>query len=178
MKITELNLTDTYILKYKQKWLDNANPSNFEILDKYPELLTGFKLTHIDKDGDGCIKNDLIICGPEEKSFFKIKKEEPCIKLIRDKLKDVIPDEQLYYEKDTDKQLDLLINKLDEEIQELKDSNFEDLNEWADVWAVLNAIKKFKSIDKLDVLKAEKEKNTLRGKFNDFLVLKFNKKLK
>lgn len=92
-------------------------------------------------------------------------------KLIRDGYQDIIPKDQ--WEKVSDKEaLIFAIAKIDEELLELRDSNFEDVFEFADVIEVLYTVARLKGIDQKEIAKAMYKKNTDKGMFFENIILK------
>jgi len=93
-------------------------------------------------------------------------------KLIRDKLVDVIEPERLYQVTDKETQFEYLEKKLVEELNELSNSDYSDINEYVDVLEVLISISKFKGVDWDRVRKLRVDKLLERGGFDDFIILK------
>lgn len=94
------------------------------------------------------------------------------MKLIRDKYIDIIPKEDLFYLDGEKARLDWLKTKMDEELAELKASNFNDIGEYADVLEVLLSIAAFKGISLEDIERARISKKEDKGGFEDGLMLK------
>lgn len=92
-------------------------------------------------------------------------------KLIRDKYIEIIPKERLTTVKDGKLLETFLNNKITEELTELRQSGFEDINEWADVFETLYAMAKLHGILPLDIDVAQRKKRELRGGFDDGIVL-------
>lgn len=65
----------------------------------------------------------------------------------------------------------LLEDKLTEEISELKQSRFRDINEFADVFEVLAALALVNGFSEADITKARKTKNATTGSFKKGFVL-------
>lgn len=91
------------------------------------------------------------------------------MKLIRDKIKitdaeTFVPDEPLG--------LALLHLKLEEELSELKESNFSDIEEYADVIEVLIALAGRRGIPENELFATRHKKLIEKGGFSSFLVLK------
>jgi predicted house-cleaning noncanonical NTP pyrophosphatase (MazG superfamily) len=95
------------------------------------------------------------------------------LKLIRDKYKDIIPKDELIDSStlDYDSKEKFLYLKLLEEVNEIKDSDFADPNEYADVLEVLEAMANFHNVNLQDILYAKADKRERLGRFNDFLIL-------
>jgi predicted house-cleaning noncanonical NTP pyrophosphatase (MazG superfamily) len=91
-------------------------------------------------------------------------------KLVRDKLDDRIPPEELRIETDPAKVEALLIAKLGEELSELAESGYKDKGEFGDVIDVLRALaeRAGHSPEELEVARAKKEGE--RGGFRRGLV--------
>jgi len=94
------------------------------------------------------------------------------IKLIRDNYIKEIPDERLStvmpggttYKK-------FLIDKLYEEIEEVIESDWLDVNEYADVYEVFTTLMKMHGITEEEVIKAKAEKRSRLGGFDTGLLL-------
>ncbi|MBT5355781.1 MAG: nucleoside triphosphate pyrophosphohydrolase [Candidatus Marinimicrobia bacterium] len=94
-------------------------------------------------------------------------------KLIRNKYRDIIPKSRLSnVDPKGETYKKFLMDKLNEELQELADSDWSDVNEYADVYEVFLAIMKAHGVDEDDVLKAKIEKVITNGSFSDGLLLK------
>jgi len=93
-------------------------------------------------------------------------------KLIRDKLDLVISAKELEVVRSTSEEyLMLITEKLYEELEELENSNFDDIDEYADVIEVLITIAKTKGISKEDIWARRIEKLYEKGGFSKGLVL-------
>lgn len=93
-------------------------------------------------------------------------------KLIRDNYKKLINEDQLdNVLPDSQEYFDLLLEKLHEELTELKQADYRDVTEYADVIEVLLSIGKFHNLSFPDILEATLAKRTDKGSFNDGLVL-------
>lgn len=68
--------------------------------------------------------------------------------------------------------LELAIAKIDEELQELKDSNFEDINEFADVFEILLSVAERKGFGFDQLWAAKSKKFFEKGGFGMNLALK------
>jgi len=95
-------------------------------------------------------------------------------KLIRDKYIEHIAKDRLFYEKDHRKQFEFLLKKLKEELAELEETDYNDIDEWADVLDVIYAMLSHKEIYMDEVLLNRKIKNIKFGGFDDFLILRLN----
>lgn len=93
-------------------------------------------------------------------------------KLIRDKYEDIIEPSKLEKSEDTVEKFYLLNEKINEELVELRETVFNDVEEFADVVEVLMAMAKFQGINEADIQEAREKKNNSKGKFNNFLILK------
>jgi len=91
-------------------------------------------------------------------------------KLIRDKLDKVIPPNELRICENKEYN-NLLLAKLDEELEELSSSDYADVAEYADVIEVLFAIAKYHNINKADIMSKRIEKLYERGGFDMGLIL-------
>ena len=98
------------------------------------------------------------------------------LKLIRDKYKDIIPQDELIDGStlDHDSKEKFLYLKLLEEVDEIRTSEFNDPREYADVLEVLEAMANFHGVDLVDILTAKADKVQKFGKFNDMLILSNN----
>jgi predicted house-cleaning noncanonical NTP pyrophosphatase (MazG superfamily) len=96
------------------------------------------------------------------------------MKLIRDKYEDIIENNKIFKvdNNDTILKKHLLHQKLKEEINELIDSDFKDIYEYADVLEVLETLIYFNNIQQSEVLEKKKEKKEKYGGFENFLILK------
>ena len=95
-------------------------------------------------------------------------------KLIRDKYVDIIEAERLS-NCDEEALPTLLIEKLSEELTELDESEWQDVNEYGDVLEVLYAIAKFNGVSIEDINHARIVKAEKYGKFNEGLLLNLDK---
>lgn len=91
------------------------------------------------------------------------------MKIIRDKLVDIIPEDEFSYVT-PDYGTELLKAKLFEEITELMEATWEDLEEYADIMEVLMALAERHGISWEKVEIARKIKQKQRGSFKDNLV--------
>jgi len=94
------------------------------------------------------------------------------MKLIRDKYVHIIHPDRLEYAPSSVLKESLLIEKIQEELGELKESEYTDCNEFADVIEVLYALAKTKGISEKEINIAREFKNDKRGSFDDGLILK------
>ena len=92
-------------------------------------------------------------------------------KLIRDNLAEVISAKDLKKSTDDDDFINLLLAKLDEELEELAFSDYKDVEEYADVFEVLFAIAKFHGMSREDVINTRIKKFDKRGGFDKRLIL-------
>ena len=93
-------------------------------------------------------------------------------KLIRDKLDLVISAKELEVVRPASQEYSCLIqDKLYEELKELENSNFNNVDEYADIFEVLIAIAKTKGISKDEILSRRIEKLSEKGAFTKGLVL-------
>ena len=93
-------------------------------------------------------------------------------KIIRDKYNTIIPKEELSIVQNKVEHLNYLIKKIDEEIKELSNTSFTDINEFADVIEVFYSIAKIKGISIEDIETARIKKNQEKGSFDTGLLLK------
>ena len=93
------------------------------------------------------------------------------MKLIRDGYAEIIDGDKMETVSN-EEALKLAIEKIDEELDELKASNFEDIYEFADVIEVLYTVARLKGFEQRDVAKAIYTKNSNKGSFFNNLVLK------
>ena len=91
-------------------------------------------------------------------------------KLIRDGYAAIIDEERLT-RVSNEVALEYAIEKIEEELIELKASKFEDIYEFADLIEVLYTVARLKGFDQKDVAKAIYKKNTDKGAFFDNLIL-------
>ena len=92
-------------------------------------------------------------------------------KLIRDKLSNVIPDNELELAGSEVELQGLLRAKLFEELNELNDSNYKDVDEYADLMEVILTIAEIEGVTKVDIEARRIEKLYERGGFNKGLIL-------
>jgi len=91
-------------------------------------------------------------------------------KLVRDSYEEIIDAERVQRVSD-EEVLIYAIEKIDEELDELKASKFEDIYEFADCIEVLYTIARLKGFDQRDVAKAIYSKNSEKGSFFNNLIL-------
>jgi len=91
-------------------------------------------------------------------------------KLIRDGYEEIIDKDKIRRVSD-EEALDYAIEKIEEELLELKASKFEDIYEFADLIEVLYTVARLKGYDQKDVAKAIYRKNTDKGSFYQNLIL-------
>ena len=92
-------------------------------------------------------------------------------KLIRDGYKEIIDPEKIY-KVDDQEALEFAIEKIEEELIELKASKFEDIYEFADLIEVLYTVARLKGFNQKDVAKAIYTKNQDKGSFYENLILR------
>lgn len=92
-------------------------------------------------------------------------------KLIRDGYQEIIPEERWFKVSDG-QALEYAIEKIEEELFELKASKFEDIYEFADLIEVLYTVARLKGFSQKDVAKAIYSKNTDKGSFYENVILK------
>jgi predicted house-cleaning noncanonical NTP pyrophosphatase (MazG superfamily) len=96
------------------------------------------------------------------------------LKLIRDKYVNNIEDERLTTVSPTSTEYrDFLIDKLFEEIRELEDSDWKDVQEYADVYEVFQALLKINNITEEQVIRAKISKHALLGGFENGIILTY-----
>ncbi len=93
-------------------------------------------------------------------------------KLIRDKLENVIDSERLTTAQSSSEMFILLRAKISEELAELAETAFNDVDEYGDVIEVLYAMANFQGITKDQIEIARLKKLDERGAFNKCLILK------
>jgi len=91
------------------------------------------------------------------------------MKIIRDKLADIIPGENIDYVTQ-DQGTELLKAKLFEEISELMSTNWKDVEEYADILEILLSLAERHGIDSEAVELARKSKVNQRGRFENNVV--------
>ena len=91
-------------------------------------------------------------------------------KLIRDGYAEIIDADRVTRVSD-EAALEYAIEKIEEELIELKASKFEDIYEFADLIEVLYTVARLKGFDHKDVAKAIYSKNSEKGSFYNNLVL-------
>ena len=95
------------------------------------------------------------------------------MKIIRDKLKDVIDADRLVIEPENKKQMSqFLIKKVQEELQEIIDSKMKDPEEYADLIQVVLDMARVNGIEDLEILKANAKKFQEKGGFTGGVYLK------
>jgi predicted house-cleaning noncanonical NTP pyrophosphatase (MazG superfamily) len=94
------------------------------------------------------------------------------MKLIRDKYIEIISSEKLTKVSSREQHSELLTRKLFEEINELWETGFHSLEEFADVLEVLMAIAKHKGVSLEAVEKIRLKKRDEKGGFEDGVILK------
>jgi predicted house-cleaning noncanonical NTP pyrophosphatase (MazG superfamily) len=94
------------------------------------------------------------------------------MKLVRDKYKDIIPEDKLFYIEQTDKKslIKYLSLKLKEETQEFIDTGLTSLEELADIMEVLDTIMETFGINPDELANVAKNKNEEKGSFKDYLL--------
>lgn len=92
------------------------------------------------------------------------------MKIIRDKLKEQITDQDTFYISSKDG-YELLKEKVQEELQELNASDWKDPEEYADVIEVLIALAKKNDITEIDINDERVRKYNEKGGFDDYLAM-------
>lgn len=87
------------------------------------------------------------------------------MKLIRSKCNDFIESHKILLDDDIKQRKLFLMKKLDEEVHELKESKFKDINEYGDVLEVIEALVEINELILEDIYKA---KDIKKEKFGDF----------
>lgn len=95
-------------------------------------------------------------------------------KLIRDKLENLIDDSNLRIEEENEMQYYFLERKLLEELNELEQSEYTDVYEYADVLEVLMSMAEFNGVDWKNVETTRRKKFEERGGFDKFLILNYD----
>lgn len=93
-------------------------------------------------------------------------------KLVRDKIPEVIEEngeDPTSHVADDEEYSDRLIEKLDEEVAEYRESG--KLDELADILEVIHAIRKHKGLSREELQEIREQKADQRGRFNDRIVL-------
>ena len=94
-------------------------------------------------------------------------------KLVRDKIVKITESKGIktksYKCEDNEVFIKYLFDKLDEEIREFKE--LPSIEEMADIYEVLDSLKKFYKMEEVDVLKAQKEKRESKGGFGERIIL-------
>lgn len=98
-------------------------------------------------------------------------------KLVRDNYKDIIPEKNLKVIKSDEVYYEFLKEKLLEEINELQQTDYEDIYEFADVLEVLFSIAKFKGLSISDINQAKIKKFTEKGSFTERLLYCYKEKI-
>ena len=94
------------------------------------------------------------------------------MKIIRDKYIDIIPKEQLSIVGSDIERNGLIIERLDEELLELKESKFKDQYEYADVLEVLYTLGEINGISREQMEEVRLKKKEKLGGFSNGLILK------
>lgn len=97
-------------------------------------------------------------------------------KLIRNKYKDIIPHNKLSVVSPTESPIQykkFLIDKIHEELDELAETDYTDIDEFADIYEVFLNIMKMQGITEQEVREARLKKLKLRGSFSDGLLLQY-----
>jgi len=95
-------------------------------------------------------------------------------KLIRDKYDEVIDPKLLFKIPKGDLDVIRYVDrKIDEELLELRESDFKDINEYADVVEVLMKMAKENGISEAEVNLAREAKNEKRGRFSNNLIFNY-----
>jgi predicted house-cleaning noncanonical NTP pyrophosphatase (MazG superfamily) len=93
-------------------------------------------------------------------------------KLIRDKYKDIIEPESLSnIDPKSEEYKAMLLEKLEEELTELREADFGDIEEYADVIEVLLSLGKYHNLSFPKILEKTLSKRQKNGSFNDGLIL-------
>lgn len=93
------------------------------------------------------------------------------MKLIRDKYLQIIPLNELEI-KGADYDIKYLKEKLEEELNELKQSDFKDIKEYADVFEVLEELALRNNIPILQIMIEKIQKNKDKGRFKNGIFFK------
>lgn len=108
----------------------------------------------------------------ETEFLEKFKKVSHIDKLIRDNYDTIIESDRLEIIDDEKTKFTLYKNKINEELNELKQTNFEDVYEYADVIETIFAMANFKGITVEQIEIARLKKLEEKGGFKKCLVLK------
>ncbi len=92
-------------------------------------------------------------------------------KLIRDGYEEIIDEDRIERVSDAEA-LIYAIEKVDEELLELKASKFEDIYEYADLIEIIYTVARLKGFKDRDIAKAIYSKNSEKGAFYNNIILK------
>ncbi len=92
-------------------------------------------------------------------------------KLVRDGYKNIIEEDKLSIANQTVEQFYLLNEKIKEELGELRETVYNDVNEYGDLIEALYAMAKFQGIQPADIETARLKKRKELGGFDNFLKL-------
>lgn len=95
-------------------------------------------------------------------------------KLIRDKLAFKLNPEELDYCINKEELMGLYALKLREEIEEIKNSDYKDIMEYADLIQVALGLASLNGFKMEDVMKAMEEKYELKGGFSNLVLISLN----
>jgi predicted house-cleaning noncanonical NTP pyrophosphatase (MazG superfamily) len=98
-------------------------------------------------------------------------------KLVRDNYKDIIPKKNIKVIKSDEVYYEFLKKKLQEELNELQESEFNDIYEYADVLETLFSIAKFKGVKISDINQAKIKKFIEKGSFSERLLYCYKEKI-
>lgn len=99
------------------------------------------------------------------------KRKKMTEKLIRNKYVKQIPPNKLRYEKNVIKQYAFLDSKITEELDELRESVYSDIYEWADLFESISTMMELSEVTMAEINAARMEKNESLGGFTEFLIL-------
>lgn len=95
-------------------------------------------------------------------------------KLIRDRMAFHLNPEELDYCLDKEELMGLYALKLQEEIEEIKGSDYKDIMEYADLMQVALGLANLNGFKMEDVMKAMEEKYELKGGFSNLVLTSLN----
>lgn len=93
-------------------------------------------------------------------------------KLIRDNYESIIDTDRMYIAEDISEKFIFLKDKIYEELEELSETAFNDIEEYADVIEVIYAMAEFQGIYRDEIETARINKLKKRGGFKKWLILK------
>lgn len=95
-------------------------------------------------------------------------------KLIRDKMAEFLKPEEIYHCDNQNELMELYSMKLKEEIEEIRNSNYKDINEYADLIQVALGLASLNGYSFDEVIKAMNDKFNVKGGFSNLVLVKLN----